>query len=46
MVSLREEDPSWDNFSSDLDLGKIKELIERQRKKFDSDPKKRLMLQH
>jgi hypothetical protein len=46
MVSLREEDPSWDNFSSDLDLTKIKALIERQRKKFDADPKKRLMLEH
>lgn len=46
MMHLRELDPTWDNFNQDLDLKKIKELIESQRKKFDREPKKRLMLKH
>lgn len=44
MIRFKEIDPEWDNFSPDLDLAKIREIIDENKKIFDEHPNERLKL--
>lgn len=44
MIRFKEIDPEWDNFSTELDVGKIRSIIDENRKIFDRQPNERLKL--
>jgi hypothetical protein len=46
MTVLRDRDPQWDNFHSDLDMSYIRNLIDENRQIFDQEPKKRLQIKY